>query len=118
MSDFVLLGVCILVSVLAQSLLKTGVDALGGVRLEGVAEVWRTFTHPIIVGGFVCYFLGSYLWLAVLSRFPFSRANLYFSTNHLLALAIAVFWFGDELSRVNLAGALMVIVGLYLVSLR
>ncbi|MBI3892152.1 MAG: hypothetical protein HY303_11555 [Candidatus Wallbacteria bacterium] len=54
----------------------------------------------------------------MLSRFPFSRANLYFSTNHLLTLGIAVFWFGDKLSGVNLAGALMVICGLYLVSLR
>ncbi|MBI2945973.1 MAG: EamA family transporter [Candidatus Wallbacteria bacterium] len=119
MADFGLLVVCILVSVSAQTLLKMGVDALGGVHLaKGVAEIWRTFTHPIIIGGFVCYFLGSYLWLAVLSRFPFSRANLYFSSNHLLTLAIAIFWFGDKFTTANMVGALMVIGGLYLVSLR
>ena len=119
MTDYLVLSICIVTSVLAQTLLKAGVDALGGVNLaKGFPEVWRTFTHPIVIAGFVCYFLGSYLWLSVLSRFPFSRANLYFSVNHVVTLGIAIFWFGDKLSNLNLAGALLVIGGLYLVSLK
>jgi drug/metabolite transporter (DMT)-like permease len=116
--NFALLALCVIVSVGAQTLLKVGVDALGGVKGVSPAELWRVFTHPAIIGGFTCYFLGSYLWLAVLSRFPFSRANLYFSVNHVLTLAIAIYWFGDKLSPVNLVGAVMVIAGLYLVSLQ
>ncbi len=118
MADFVLLIVCILVSVGAQMLLKLGVDAAGGVHFRGVAEAIRVFTHPIIIAGFVCYFAGSYLWLAVLSKFQYSRANLYFSVNHVLTLAIAVFYFGDKFTTANSVGAVMVIAGLYLVSLK
>ncbi len=36
----------------------------------------------------------------------------------LLTLAIAIFWFGDKFTTANMVGALMVIGGLYLVSLR
>lgn len=110
---------CVVVSVSAQVFLKLGVQAIGGVSLApgaAWASMVRVATCPWIWVGLVTYASGFYLWLAVLSKFSFHEANLYFSINKIVMLILAVYLFGETITRTRYIGAAMIIAGAILIS--
>ena len=115
---WIVLGVCVVTSVLAQVFFKLAVDGLHGVR-PGVEPlpvlVGRMARSPWIWAGLVSYAAGMLFWFAVLSEFTFHEAILYFSANNLVLLVFAVTLFGETMGPRRWLGALFVVVGLLLI---
>lgn len=114
--SFSVLTASLIFSVGAQTFLKLGVDALGGVGRFTLEEVLRIAFEPRIQTGICLYGTGLYLWLVTLSKFKFSSANLFFSANHIVTLFIAMWVFQETIIPTRWAGGFFIAFGIYLTS--
>jgi multidrug transporter EmrE-like cation transporter len=117
---FVLLTalVAILLLVGGQTLLKVGLNAIGGVSLFGgdaLGSLLGLFRTPWIILGLVCYAVSSVLWLDVLSKLDFSLAFPLVSLTYIFQLVIGRFVFHETVGLERVVGVLLILGGLFFV---
>lgn len=120
MSQLVLILAVVGLVILAQLLLKVGmnrVGAIGAGRLRRpiglVGEVVRT---PAVVAGVVLYVLGAMGWIVVLSRVDLSFAYPFLGLSYVTVPILAVVLLGERFDRLQWLAALAVLVGVTLVA--
>lgn len=110
--------VAILLLVGGQTLLKVGLNEIGGISLfEGnpVGSLLGLFRTPWIILGFVCYGVSAILWLDVLSKLDFSLAFPLVSLTYVFSLIIGRFIFHDTVGLDRIVGVLLILGGLFFV---
>jgi drug/metabolite transporter (DMT)-like permease len=110
--------VAILLLVGGQTLLKLGLNDIGGVSLFGgnpVGSLLGLFRTPWVILGFVCYGVSAVLWLDVLSKLDFSMAFPMVSLTYVFSLVIGRFVFHETISPQRILGALLILGGLFFV---
>ena len=110
--------VAILLLVGGQTLLKVGLNDIGGVSLFGgnpVGSLLGLFRTPWIILGFACYGVSAVLWLDVLSKLDFSLAFPLVSLTYVFSLVIGRFVFHEAVGSSRIAGVLLILGGLFLV---
>ena len=116
---FLLLLIAIALSVTGETLLKKGMNDLGALDLRPAVLVptfWRIFTTPMILAGFTLIFGGSLFWLVVLSKWNLSLAYPLLSLSYIASLFIGAFFLHETVTPVRLAGVLVVVAGVYLIT--
>ena len=117
---FVLLTalVAILLLVGGQTLLKVGLNAIGGVSLFGgdaLGSLLGLFRTPWIILGLACYGFSSILWLDVLSKLDFSLAFPLVSLTYVFQVVIGRFIFHESVGMNRITGVLLILCGLFFV---
>jgi drug/metabolite transporter (DMT)-like permease len=110
--------VAILLLVGGQTLLKVGLNEIGGISLfEGnpVGSLLGLFRTPWIILGFVCYGVSAILWLDVLSKLDFSLAFPLVSLTYVFSLIIGRFIFHETVGLDRIVGVLLILGGLFFV---
>jgi drug/metabolite transporter (DMT)-like permease len=110
--------VAILLLVGGQTLLKLGLNDIGGVSLFGgnpVGSLLGLFRTPWVILGFVCYGVSAVLWLDVLSKLDFSMAFPMVSLTYVFSLVIGRFVFHETISLQRIVGVLLILGGLFFV---
>ena len=110
--------VAILLLVGGQTLLKVGLNEIGGISLfEGnpVGSLLGLFRTPWIILGFVCYGVSAILWLDVLSKLDFSLAFPLVSLTYIFSLIIGRFIFHETVGLDRIVGVLLILGGLFFV---
>jgi len=110
--------VAILLLVGGQTLLKMGLNDIGGVSLFGgnpVGSVLGLFRTPWIILGLACYGVSSILWLDVLSKLDFSLAFPLVSLTYVFQLVIGRFIFHETVGLNRIGGVLLILGGLFFV---
>lgn len=110
--------VAILLLVGGQTLLKVGLNDVGGVSLfdgDPVGGLLRLFRTPWIILGFVCYGVSAILWLDVLSKLDFSLAFPMVSLTYVFSLVIGRFIFNETVGLDRVVGVLLILGGLFFV---
>lgn len=110
--------VAILLLVGGQTLLKVGLNEIGGISLfEGnpVVSLLGLFRTPWIILGFVCYGVSAILWLDVLSKLDFSLAFPLVSLTYVFALIIGRFIFHETVGLDRIVGVVLILGGLFFV---
>ena len=110
--------VAILLLVSGQTLLKVGLNDIGGVSLfdgNPVGSLLGLFRTPWIIFGFVCYGISAILWLDVLSRLDFSLAFPMVSLTYVFALLIGRFIFHETVGLERILGVFFILCGLFFV---
>ncbi|HEX9115354.1 MAG TPA: EamA family transporter [Anaerolineae bacterium] len=115
--------VYILISVLGgaagQVLLKKGMSAMGALSfsLSGLGSLlMRLATNPLVIGGLMIYVCGTLFWLLALSRVDLSLAYPFASMSYILMLLASWLLLNEHISPLRVAGSLVVIVGVFLIS--
>jgi multidrug transporter EmrE-like cation transporter len=106
--------VAILLLVGGQTLLKLGLNDIGGVSLFGgnpVGSLLGLFRTPWVILGFVCYGVSAVLWLDVLSKLDFSMAFPMVSLTYVFSLVIGRFVFHETISLQRIVGVLLILGG-------
>ncbi len=126
MPSFVLLLIAIGLTFVGELLLKHGMNAL---QASGaldrfslsfgplVQTGWTVFSNPSVFFGFVFIFGGSLFWLAVISKLQLSYAYPLLSMNYILVVAASYFLFHEQVSWLKVAGVLVIVAGVVLVTL-
>ena len=109
-------------TMLANLLIRAGIDASGGFAIESGSQVlfslFRLFMQPLFSAGFLLYFLGSLVWFRVLATDPLSRAYpLLVSLTFVLVTLGAVLIFSEPLSLRKVVGLMVILAGIAIVSL-
>ena len=110
--------VAILLLVSGQTLLKVGLNDIGGVSLfdgDPVGSLLGLFRTPWIILGFVCYGISAILWLDVLSKLDFSLAFPMVSLTYVFALLIGRFVFHETVGLERIMGVFFILTGLFFV---
>jgi drug/metabolite transporter (DMT)-like permease len=110
--------IAILLLVGGQTLLKVGLNDIGGVSLfEGdpLGSLLGLFRTPWILLGLACYGVSSILWLDVLSKLDFSLAFPMVSLTYVFQLLIGRYIFHEMVGFERVAGVLLILGGLFFV---
>lgn len=108
-----MLNVILLVT--GQYLFKIGLTQAGGFT---VANVTKVLINPLIVAGLVLYIIATGLWFAVLSKTELSFAYPLQSTAYVLAVLVDRLVFKQMIPLSSWVGVGIIIIGVYLVSMR
>ncbi|HEU4327394.1 MAG TPA: hypothetical protein VFS21_29925 [Roseiflexaceae bacterium] len=114
---FALLIVAICLTVTGELLLKAGVDRVGEFSPDLTVLV-RTFTEWRVLLGFTLIFSGSLFWLGVISRADFSFAYPLLALSYVVSLIPARFVLGENVTLNRVVGALIIVVGVVVVTWR
>jgi drug/metabolite transporter (DMT)-like permease len=110
--------VAIVLLVGGQTMLKLGLNAIGGVSLfdgNPVGSLLGLLRTPWIVLGFVCYGVSAILWLDVLSKLDFSLAFPMVSLTYVFSLVIGRFIFHETVGLDRILGVFLILGGLFFV---
>ena len=115
--------VYILISVIGgaigQVLLKKGMGSMGPLTI-GASQfpslLWKMATNPYVVTGLGIYFLGTLFWLTALSRVDLSFAYPFASLSYILMLLASWLLLHETITPLRVAGAAVIIVGLFLIA--
>ena len=110
--------VAILFLVGGQTLLKVGLNDIGGVSLfDGnlLGSLLGLFRTPWIILGFVFYGVSAILWLDVLSKLDFSMAFPMVSLTYVFAVLTGRFVFQETVGLDRIVGVLLILTGLFFI---
>jgi drug/metabolite transporter (DMT)-like permease len=106
-------------SVIGELLLAHGMKRFGTLDLglpTLIPTLFRVFTQPMIILGFVFVFSASIFWLAVLSRVHLSYAYPLLASGYVVTALLARILFNEPISLARWAGIIIICVGVVLVS--
>lgn len=110
---------CVVLNVISQLLLKTGMNTIGHFQLEANSLLNTTIkiaTNPNIIIGLLLYGLSFALWLVALSRLDVSIAYPLLSIGYIIMPFVAYLFLGEVLSILRITGICIIIAGVYIVS--
>lgn len=107
-------------SAIAQLLLKLGMSssAIQSAIEQGrsLQIGWAAATNPQVVAGLGLYGLGAVVWLLVLARVDLSFAYPFVGLGMIVTMFLGWSVLGETLGPARLAGTLLVVAGVWLVS--
>jgi multidrug transporter EmrE-like cation transporter len=109
----------VMLNAAAQMFLKVGMHRIGHFDLT-LANVWpiglQVVTSIPVIGGIACYVISILIWLVVLSRVEVSMAYPMVSLGYVVTAFAAYFWLGEQLGPMRLAGIVVILAGVWMVS--
>jgi len=107
-------------SAIAQLFLKLGMSSVVVQQALGqghpLQAVWVVATNLQVVAGLCLYALGAVLWLLVLARVDLSFAYPFVGIGFIFTMVLGWWVLGETVDSARLAGTLLVVVGVWLVS--
>jgi len=107
----------VLLGALGQVIMKRGMQIYGEVS---AGTVWRQIIPilrvPQVTLGLACYAVSAVLWIAVVSKFDLSLAYPMVSVAYVAVFLASWFLFGEKISAVRLAGLVLIVAGVVVIS--
>jgi drug/metabolite transporter (DMT)-like permease len=110
-----ILMVAIALGVAGQILIKLGLNRLGAE--PSALRVLAAIFTGLVLGGFICYFVSSLLYLQALARLPLSYAYPMIAVSYVGVVLASWRYLGEQLNALRVAGLAVIIVGVVLVAL-
>lgn len=114
MKSFIYLAIVILINVAGQSSIKYGTRLTGKLNMDfgAIGQFFLTvLKQPFIVLGFVLYGIGSFIYIAVLSRTDLSLAYPILSISYVFILLISWSFFGETMNIYRILGMVLIATG-------
>lgn len=81
-----------------------------------LSNIVTLLLKPWVISGFVAAFAASLCWMAAISRLPLSKAYPFMSFNFVLVALMASVLFREHLDGYKIAGTLIIVVGVMVLS--
>ena len=112
-----LLLIAILFTVTGELFLKHGMNRVGVIQLSNFLPIMgRILRTPAVLVGFGSIGVGAVFWLAVISRVDLSYAYPMLAIGYVLVLLFSSIFLKEDISLLRWSGALVICVGVYLIS--
>ncbi len=103
-----------------QLLLKMGMNNVGPITGDdvrnGVSTIIKVATTPQVVIGLSLYFISAAVWLIVLSRVELSFAYPLLASSYIVVLFASPYLFNEQVTAVRVGGAVLISLGVILIS--
>lgn len=117
--NYILLAISIIISVVAQTILKTGMGEIGVIeRLapEDVIPLILIFASSWqIVLGLFMYILGMFLWLVLLSRLDLSFLYPIGALQYILIFFFSYIFLGENITMGRIIGLAFILLGIFII---
>jgi multidrug transporter EmrE-like cation transporter len=103
----------------AQLLLKAAMNRVGefSFSFANILPIgWQLATNPFLIAGLGIYVISVVVWLLVLSRVDVSAAYPLMSVGFIINAVAAYYLLNEPLSALRIAGIIVIILGVYLVT--
>jgi len=104
----------------AQFLLKVGVNAIGGFKIDTrnvIGSVLRVLLEPHIFVGLAVFVASMLIWLVVISNMELSRAYPMISISYVIVTLLSRFLLHESLPATRIAGIAVILVGVVMINL-
>lgn len=105
----------ILSTVYVQVVIKWQVNLAGPPPIVPEDKLWfllRLMINPWIVSGFLAVFLGSFSWVAAMSKFNLSYAYPFTGLNFVLVILSSAIFFHESISTPKLIAVALIVAGI------
>lgn len=102
-----------------QLLIKASTSQLGTISLsllDAIGLIMRVLRNPLLLLGLLSWSLGALLWVATLSRVQLTYAYPMLSLGYVIVFAGSWIIFKEPVSLLRIVGAVIVIIGVVLIS--
>jgi len=116
---FAMLVIAVVMSGTGELLLKHGMNQVGVLSLHPdyiLTGLWKSFTTPFVLLGFVLIFGGSIFWLAIISRVQLSYAYPMLSLGYVFVVLSSWLLLNEHFQPMRLLGVLIIVLGVVVVS--
>jgi len=105
----------IFLGILAQLLMKKGVNEIGIIDIFGVNAtiVIELFTNKFVFLGIFCYIFGLFFWLIALSDTDVSKMYPLQGVGYVILMIGAFFFLGEELNTFRIIGITLITLGTF-----
>lgn len=121
MKVYLLLAACVILPVIAQLIMKKGMNMVGEFNSTDVFNISffiKTFTNIHVLSGFILYGFSSVLWLLVISKLPVSQAYPSISLSYIIVIVAAYFFLNEPLTFQKIMGSLAIISGVFIIFMK
>lgn len=119
MTHFLLILFSVLINAAAQLALKAGMNRIGYFEFAWANAVpigLKVLASPFVLLGVTAYIVSVAVWLLVLSRVEVGYAYPMISLGYVVNAVAGYYLFQESLSAMRIAGILVIVLGVYLVS--
>jgi len=109
----------VLLNAIAQLSLKQGMRQIGYFEFDAATLAsmsWRIGTNGYVMFGLVCYVVSVAVWMLALSRVEVGYAYPMLSVGYIVTAVAAFYLFGEALTATRIAGIVVIMAGVYLIS--
>ena len=107
----------VFIGIFGQLFLKAGMTTVGVMGSMPLLEYFiKAFTNIKVLTGFSLYFLSSLFWMLVLAKIDLSYAYPLLSVGYIVILVASSLLFKEHISMVRWTGALVIMLGVVLIS--
>ena len=114
---WIYLGLNLLVSVIAQLVLKAAMMKVGEFEID---DNWLRYAYGMInieiIGGLFLYGTGTILWILCLTKLDLSLAYPAGTLQYLLIFAGAWWFFDERITAIRLLGMIVICIGVFIMS--
>ena len=106
-------------TVYGQLVLKWQIGQAGQLPADAagkIAFLLRQFLNPWILSGFAAALIASLAWMAAMTRFEINYAYPFMSLAFVVVMGFSVLFLGEQLSAQRVAGTLLVVAGLVVIT--
>lgn len=115
MIRFVIIFIPIIISAIAQIILKLGIGS--GNLGKGLLDFFiKTLTSPLVILGLGLYGLGALLWLIVLSKEDVSFAFPLVSFAYVLAVLLSAVFLKEQITPGRIIGSVLIMAGIFVIT--
>ena len=119
-SSILLILLSIFIAVGGQMLLKIGINRIGIVSFNGFDDFSRLFLgiikSPLVISGLFLYVISAAVWLVVLSAVDLSFAYPFIGFTYVMVLILSKFILKEEVNLIRWIGALIITIGVIVIS--
>ena len=111
--------ISVVTGAVGQVMLKKGMLSLGPLTLTAkdlIGTALKIGTNPFVFFGLAIYVSGIIFWLVALSRVDLSFAYPFASLSYVLMMIASWIFFKENITLLRVAGSLVIIAGVWLVS--
>ena len=119
-SSILLILFSISIAVAGQIILKIGINHIGVVNFSNLDALKQLFfgviKSPLVISGLFLYVISAAIWLVVLSAVDLSFAYPFIGFTYVMVLVLSKFILKEDVNPIRWAGALIVTVGVIVIS--
>lgn len=119
LQNYGLVVISVLFNVIAQLLLKKGVQVFESLSLsiETLIKLFVSiFTNIYIFSGMICFVMSAFLWLFVLSKLSVSIAYPLGSLGYIFTAILAYFFLNEPLTVAKFLGIFLICLGVFVLT--
>jgi len=119
MIGFVYIALTILFTVYGQLVIKWQVSGAGEFPPElgeKIVFILRLLLNPWVISSFAAAFIASLTWMAAMTQFELSFAYPFMSLAFVVVMILSIMFLGEQLTWTKIAGTLIIITGLFVIT--